>query len=136
MSRTKVAIRFPDGECLRCGEMKRRHRCLPRVDIIGCPFPLEILFFKSSIQSMTGYTHYVLKVVAEVHDTRSHKLGYFGRKVDFFVPMRNRVTPLKVAKLAREALHSWLMHEADEWLHVNRKRVFDPHRDRRRGVFR
>lgn len=45
----------------------------------------------------------------------------------------DRITKLEVADTVRALIHRALIHEADEWIHVEDQRFFDPHDPARRA---
>ena len=105
---------------------------LPRVTISNPPFPIEFLFYRSSLKSPRGTARYVMKLMANVPCSRTGKPGGFQKDVTVEVSLANRITPKKVAVWARELLADWLSHEAAEWILVDGVRPIDPHAKRKR----
>lgn len=100
-----------------------------RTSFRNTSLPIDsVMLFKSS--QRPGW--WKLKVSIASPDRDSGAAGYYG-VVDWFKPRKGfRPTRKWIAEKVRDALFRMLKHEVDEALHVDGKRVNDPHRKRRR----
>jgi len=119
-------------DCTRLAKVAVRGvmRPLPAVELCHAPNGMEVLVYRSQRQDKRKYTRYVVSLSAQVPNVRTGELEYFGKVDLHYVHRKNKVKRKKVARWVRALVHAWLCHEADEWIHVDGVRVFDPHKTR------
>lgn len=95
----------------------------PRIEIRNAPFPVTILSFPSDEVPGT----WLVKVSLEVCDRDTGERDWVGTDARLAYVDGQRPSDAAIVAAARECLHDMLRHEADEWLHVDGVRAFDPH---------
>lgn len=100
---------------------------MSRIEVRGAPFPITVTLRRASKPYFEDTWECLVTASVRHRDTGDPiEVTTFARHYD---EQRREELPIGlVAELARRALKDFLAHEADEWLHVDGERVFDPHR--------
>lgn len=94
-------------------------------------WPVDVLFYRKQ-ESKAPHLGWVMKVTCNVDDAVTGEKGYFGQDttVDYY---SKKITPRKVANLAKAELLAMFAHQIEESLFIDGVRAFpDPHQKRRK----